>query len=227
MKKTIHVFAIFLCQAALMAAAFTPPARAVSLVPGDFSFLSGTTAAARPELAGPIIADTLRPFSIDIGGGLLITGTLQDRVVRSTLDGTLDFYFRIINDATSNGAIILAGRNDFGSWTTDVDWRSDGLGVDGPSFGFRNPSGTEMQFGFSPAAIDPGEDSRFFFIKTNATQFSAEGSAYLTGLPALGTKGASTVLTSYQPTVVPLPAAAWLLGSGLLGLIGIARRKKA
>ncbi|MGB5298098.1 MAG: VPLPA-CTERM sorting domain-containing protein [Thiogranum sp.] len=27
--------------------------------------------------------------------------------------------------------------------------------------------------------------------------------------------------------VVPVPAAAWLFGSGLLGLVGIARRKKA
>ena len=30
-----------------------------------------------------------------------------------------------------------------------------------------------------------------------------------------------------EPTVVPIPSAVWLLGSGLLGLIGIARRKKA
>lgn len=28
------------------------------------------------------------------------------------------------------------------------------------------------------------------------------------------------------PTVVPVPAAVWLFGSGLLGLVGIARRKK-
>ena len=27
--------------------------------------------------------------------------------------------------------------------------------------------------------------------------------------------------------VIPVPAAVWLFGSGLLGLIGIARRKKA
>jgi len=30
-----------------------------------------------------------------------------------------------------------------------------------------------------------------------------------------------------QPTAVPLPAAVWLFGSGLLGLVGMARRKKA
>jgi hypothetical protein len=32
---------------------------------------------------------------------------------------------------------------------------------------------------------------------------------------------------SYTSTVVPVPAAVWLFGSGLLGLVGIARRKKA
>ncbi len=31
----------------------------------------------------------------------------------------------------------------------------------------------------------------------------------------------------YATAPVPLPAAVWLFGSGLLGLIGIARRKKA
>lgn len=212
MNTTRHVFVIFLCRVVLMAlAASAPTARAVSLPLGSFALLSGTTAAARPELGGLVLADTLRPFSIDLGSGLSIAGTL-------------DFYFRIMNDTASGGAIIFAGRSDFGAWTTDVDWRVDGLGVDGPSFGFRNPGGTEVQFGFFSGVVDPGEDSRFFFIKTNATQFSATGSAYLAGLPANGGQGSSVELTTYQPTVVPLPAAAWLFSSGLLGLVGVARR---
>ena len=33
--------------------------------------------------------------------------------------------------------------------------------------------------------------------------------------------------SDFGQTAVPVPAAAWLFGSGLLGLIGIARRKKA
>ena len=32
---------------------------------------------------------------------------------------------------------------------------------------------------------------------------------------------------SIETSVIPVPAAAWLFGSGLLGLIGVARRKKA
>lgn len=31
--------------------------------------------------------------------------------------------------------------------------------------------------------------------------------------------------TEPQVSAVPIPAAAWLLGSGLLGLVGVARRK--
>lgn len=32
---------------------------------------------------------------------------------------------------------------------------------------------------------------------------------------------------SYTPAAVPIPAAVWLLGSGLIGLVGVARRRKA
>ena len=44
-------------------------------------------------------------------------------------------------------------------------------------------------------------------------------------------QGASNIRYSYidnlQVSAVPVPAAAWLFGSGLLGLTGIARRRKA
>ena len=36
---------------------------------------------------------------------------------------------------------------------------------------------------------------------------------------------AGTVRVTYDYTVVPVPAAAWLFGSGLIGLIGVARHK--
>ncbi|MEE8428763.1 MAG: VPLPA-CTERM sorting domain-containing protein [Gammaproteobacteria bacterium] len=40
--------------------------------------------------------------------------------------------------------------------------------------------------------------------------------------------GAFNPLTTVPPpSVIPLPAAAWLFGSGLIGLLGVARRKKA
>lgn len=36
-----------------------------------------------------------------------------------------------------------------------------------------------------------------------------------------------TELINYSPSVVPVPPAIWLLSSGLIGLIGVARRKKS
>ena len=42
-----------------------------------------------------------------------------------------------------------------------------------------------------------------------------------------GTVSATTKLVYAEFSPVPVPAAVWLFGSGLLGLIGVARRKKA
>lgn len=39
--------------------------------------------------------------------------------------------------------------------------------------------------------------------------------------------GNSLTVLSVDSTVVPIPAAVWLFGSGLIGLVGVARRKKA
>jgi len=41
------------------------------------------------------------------------------------------------------------------------------------------------------------------------------------------TSGFSMVFATLDSTVVPIPAAVWLFGSGLLGLIGLSRRRKA
>lgn len=70
---------------------------------GGIVALSGTTAAARLELAGVVVEDVLRPFTIGLFGGGEIHGTLQDRVVREDIAGTLDLYYRIFNDASSFG----------------------------------------------------------------------------------------------------------------------------
>src|SRR2546423_15056565 len=67
------------------------------LFPGGSVAVAGTTAAARPELAGVAIRDALLPFTItSASGGTIFKGTLQDRVVRENQAGTLDFYETII-----------------------------------------------------------------------------------------------------------------------------------
>lgn len=60
--------------------------------PGETIALSGTTAAARPELGGSVVRDQLLPFQIkDANDRVILEGKVQDRVARSSQLGTLIF----------------------------------------------------------------------------------------------------------------------------------------
>jgi hypothetical protein len=50
--------------------------------------------------------------------------------------------------------------------------------------------------------------------------------SYILGSATLGTDGTLTI-TGNSTAPVPLPAAVWLFGSGLMGLVGVSRRRKA
>lgn len=41
------------------------------------------------------------------------------------------------------------------------------------------------------------------------------------------TAGHNLIAAEFASTVVPIPSALWLFGSGLIGLVGVARRKRA
>lgn len=53
----------------------------------------------------------------------------------------------------------------------------------------------------------------------------AHGELYLLGSTSLGPSGLTGQI--YQISAVPLPAAAWLFGSGVAGLVGLARRRQS
>lgn len=79
---------------------------------------------------------------------------------------------------------------------------------------------------FSEASLNPlGSDWFASF------QSKADPATYLIGfeapLPSTGALGTVALETVTGVSAVPVPAAVWLFGSGLIGLIGIARRKKA
>ena len=187
---------------------------------GDF-VINGTTVAARPELAGVVLEDDVSNFTIS-GAGESFSGQIQNRVVRS-VDGTLDFYWRIM-PTYGTGDISAFRVNGFSDFTLDADWRIDGLGTAAPNVAryFGNTAGS-VNFLFGTDQVGIGESSMFFFLDTEATYYARTGQF---DLLCADTGCISSLYSTFAPSAVPLPAAAWLFGSGLMGLIAISRRTR-
>lgn len=221
-------------QAFLAAATFAlcvSSAEAVLLNPGDNLALPGTTVAAEPQLAGTVLVDEIIPFSFSAGSGLGdITGQVQQRIIRSSVDGTIDFSWRLTNDANSAGAIGSFRVGDFVSPEYNANWRDDGLGDVGPNAAHRftgsQASSVNFLFGSDAAGaaggLLPGKSSKFFFFDTTATNYAKTAKYDLTGT-GLGPISAS--FAAYSPSAVPVPAAGWLFGSGVVALGGFLRKQ--
>lgn len=176
--RTIKLAATTLAITAMAMAAY-----AIPLGPGAAVALSGTTVAAHPHLAGVVIVDTLRPFSVVVGGTTYF-GQVQDRVVKSSATGKLDFYYRIMLDKqtlqTEMMRVLRASypQSQTGAGiSTDVDYRTDGLGFASPYGAMRSADGVWVGFEYRGPVIGPGSanSTRFSFISTNATTFNAGG----------------------------------------------------
>lgn len=76
-------------------------------------------------------------------------------------------------------------------------------------------------------AVTQGENITSLWLGSGTYIFSTHTFAFANGSAdgLLASVGSSTSIIGVS--IVPIPAAAWLFGSGLLGLVGIARRKKA
>jgi len=117
-----------------------------------------------------------------------------------------------------------------------------GLASTNPTFGYDATGATiapgflsNNGFGASTLNLLNGAASLYYYVTTASTGASSTTSAPKTFSNSLNTATltlASTGVLTYdlQPaavSAVPVPAAAWLLGSGLLGIGGMIRRRKA
>jgi len=163
--------------------------------PGETKAVRGTTVAERPELAGVVVRDKLIDFEIkNADGKVIFAGKVQDRVVRSNLEKTLDFSFCIRNTKPDLlGRIKVVRREGFGGWKTDMDYRVDGLGTIEPDSVNRAPNGA-VSFSFGKSPVTAGAESRFCFVHTDATEFDA--------------KAGSMVIIAEDGSKVTLPVAA-------------------
>lgn len=175
-------------------------AQAVSLNEGDSLPLQGTSVALEPQLAGTVIVDENVPFSF---GG--ITGHVQQRIVKSSKDGSLDFYWRVFNDATSTAAIGSFGLDGFDAAQYNVNSLLDNTGDGNPTYAFRG-SLSEVLFLFTNGeSILPGTSSRLFFIDTTATDYAKTALYNLTGTSSDNTSTSFTAYTPILKTVTPAP----------------------
>lgn len=195
---------------------------AANLNPGDEITLIGTTVAAEPQLAGLVLQDELIPFSFASSVGS-ISGTVQQRVVRSSQDNTLDFYWRVINDTTSLDSVAFWRVGDFSSPEYNPNWRIDGVGDVAPVSANRFTDSFESYVNFSFGnGIMPGESSKFFFFDTSATNY--DKSAFY-DLASQGTFSASAQFAAYTPAV-PEPSSILMYTSGLAMLLAAARSRR-
>lgn len=212
-----------LIAAALIGAASN--ASAVILNAGVLTPLPGTSVAMQPQLAGLVLEDLVQAFSFAADGGT-ISGTVQSRVVRSTVDGTLDFYWHVVSDTFSSGAMQSFRIDRFFTSQYDADWRIDSLGNTAPinALLFANAFGqVNYEFGSQPGqGIAPGAQSYFLMMDTDATHY-AKTARY--DLANMGQTDISQFYDTFAPSAIPEPASAALLALGIAG-IALSRRRK-
>jgi hypothetical protein len=226
------VLLVWVVALALAPSAIAYPLPGTTPLP-DNTFVVPTDATGSP--AGTLEATLIDPWSFTTTAGTT-SGTLITAVFKEA-SGTLDFYYQVINDATSATSIKRVSEVNFDSFNTDVAFRTDGstLGVPGfvdgvcgsligcPSTADRS-SGV-IGFNYGPSAdakIKPGTASFVFVISTNGTSFRS-GNAELQD-------GGNATVTTFQPSIgesrLPEPGTMALFGGGLLALAGIRRRRR-
>ena len=220
----------------LVCLAWLNPVGAVTLLPGDSVPLFGTTTAAQPDIGGPVLVTQSANFQQTDGtGNVLFSGTIEQRVRNYPLGGSgLLIDYQITNFIDNGGGFRITAlrTNDYFDFMLDVDYRLDEMGDVAPSTAFWPLQG-DLSFNSAPVTFNfsdlllSGNTSRSMFVVSP-----------INDIPVFGGFGAELTVTGQSgdifqvpfesfSAIIPLPAAVWLFGSGLLGLIGIARRKKA
>ncbi len=180
-------------------------------------------------------------------GGLQSWAVIAADDVRTTnFSGTDTFGYRFMGTTPNGAAIAPDGNNEISGTTSKISTSITtlnglaGIGDDGSAV-FSGGTGA-FDFLFAGGGIDVsgaltgvvGDVIDFVLYSETATAQSF-GSFTLftpTGIAAtlLGTFGldsAGTLTFNSASTVIPVPAAVWLFGSALLGLVGVSRRKNA
>jgi hypothetical protein len=161
----------------------TSPAGAEPIQPGDQIPLVGATVAQYPWFGGPAqTATTFVPFLVeDDQDNPVFQGVITSIPSRSDEMGTLRFSYRVRDLQGVGGRRItridLLGYEGF---QTFVEYRTDGSAGVGPNSAVRAANGSSVGFLFGNPLLLPGDQSRFFFVHTDATHFREDVLARIT-----------------------------------------------
>jgi len=114
--------------------------------------------------------------------------------------------------------------NTNGGFTADYVYSNFTLGNSGDQIIFSSGLNELLRFSYSASFDVAGQSMELTGLPMLEANYALTNAAFTYGLGDIGTPG---MAGSFIPSPVPLPAAAWLFGSGLMGLIGIGRRRKA
>lgn len=199
--KTFQILRILIQVAvSFIAVSLANYAQAVNVPPGGVAFLSGTTSAANPDLAGVVLKDDLIPFQIkDKLGNIILEGVVQDRVVKSNNTGNLIFAPRLrdLKSPVRSSWISYLRLEGYGGISTNINFRVDGLGDIGPNEVTRSAgTGNELFFRYEPNIIVPPEEGLFLSVLTDAPAFCQNGKITVFAQNDFGSNVFSTTLVN-------------------------------
>jgi hypothetical protein len=131
-----------------------------------------------------------------------------------------------IDDTTGAGTATMTGQPFFGStWlATGITLQATGPGMVTANmlFHWGDPAATACGLTNCDIGVTVG-----FAMMPTANPMAFSVTTVSSDMPAGPFAGFQPTFNGVATVATPVPAAAWLLGSGLLGLVGVARRKAA
>jgi hypothetical protein len=178
-----------------------------------------------PDLLTPVGATLADTGAVSFSNGL-VSGTVEEIVLRDTATGFLDFVYAIHNTGTDNIVRSTTAAFNIGAtFITDVGFDPTSLtnllgnaASVAPLTVDRNGSGSTVGFNFGLLAFVPGSDTFNLVVDTNASFFTSGTLSFIDG-------GTGTV-TGFAPTTAPEPASLALMGAGIIFCARLLRRKK-